>query len=429
MPERIVCPKCSAVIIWNGSDPIISCRLCGARYKMHPRSRDARSSVDREVFMPPVGRGQTDILTIPTSGEVRGRPVLRSYIPENWKYFSSTSPDRYDGVSNPIVPAVLYSSPDGEINILYKGEAFYKHIDYSPAAAQLQNRLDDILINRRNPTFLRMRSYMSCSEYCDSMAKTLPLRDLAAVKEERADNTEKQRQRQLLENFRQKGFSDGNAEWLRRTYRGRDNSGRQKIVIAETRIISLVKNTVAQMTPLGGFFMMGMMSGIPQQTAERYWDSCYEMLLIAPENRYSEALREFERINSSIRILPEMDQVRAEILAVVNSSLNQMAADNMNSMNRRSQIIADTNAYTSNIQRQMIADNAASHNRTANLQSEAIRGVNTYYTGDNRVIEASTSFDHVYQSTRSPDVFAAQQGHSLEFGVDFEELTQTNGDY
>ena len=351
---------------------------------MHPRDRSAPNSAEsREMFMPPVGRGQTDILTIPSSTEVRGAPVLKSYIPKNWKYLPGTSPDRCDAVSNPIVPSVVYSSPNEEIYVLYKGEAFYKHIDLTPATMQLQNKLDDILINRRNPSFLRMRSYMNCAGYCDSMVQTLPLRNTSLIKEEHASSEEKQRQRTILEDFRRKGFSDGSTEWLRRTYKGTDNTG----------------------------------------------DSQYEMLLITPENRYNEALAEFEKINNSIRILPEFNRVRAEIMAVINNSVSQMAMDNMNSMNRRSQIIADTNAYTSNIQHQMISDNAASHNRVANLHSEAIRGVNTYYTNDNRVAEASTAYDHVYQSTQNPNIFAAQQGNSLEFGVDFEELTRTNGDY
>ena len=195
------------------------------------------------------------------------------------------------------------------------------------------------------------------------------------------------RQREILESFRQKGFTDGSAEWIRRTYSGINDRGRKMLVTVETRIISLLRNSVVQVPQFGGFFGMGMMPTMTaQQRVERFWDSHYEMVLITPEERYQEGYAEFERINNSIRILPAMGQIRSEILAVVNNSLNQMAVDNMNSMNRRSQIIADTNAYTSNIQHQMISDNAASHNRVANLQSEAIRGVNTYYTNDNRVI-------------------------------------------
>ena len=184
MSVRIICPKCNAVINWNGSDKVALCRLCGTKYSMHPKQSRP------EVLMPPVGRGQTDLLTIPNSNEVRGRAILRSYIPKNWKYISGSSPDRYDAVSNPLVPAVAYNSPDGEITVIYKGEAFYKHIDYTPQTAYLQNRLDDILVNRNNPTFLRFRSYVPAANYCDAVVQELKLRTLSVVKEEHADNTE-----------------------------------------------------------------------------------------------------------------------------------------------------------------------------------------------------------------------------------------------
>ncbi len=74
------------------------------------------------------------------------------------------------------------------------------------------------------------------------------------------------------------------------------------------------------------------------------------------------------------------------------------------------------------------ADNAASHNRVANLNSEMIRGVNTYY-GSDGVVEASTMYDHVYQYNQNPDIYAAQVGHYFTPGVDFTELKKTNGDY
>ena len=78
--------------------------------------------------------------------------------------------------------------------------------------------------------------------------------------------------------------------------------------------------------------------------------------------------------------------------------------------------------------------NAQSSQRIANLQSEAIQGVNTYHTnyggyGDPEVVKADVRWDHVYQNSQHPDVFAANEGAPLEFGVDFEELKKTNGDY
>jgi hypothetical protein len=83
----------------------------------------------------------------------------------------------------------------------------------------------------------------------------------------------------------------------------------------------------------------------------------------------------------------------------------------------------------------MFQDNVATSQRVNNLRSEAIRGVNTYYTqspgyGVPNVVEAGVGWDHVYQNTQYPDLFAASTGEApLEFGVDFEELKQTGGDY
>ena len=85
--------------------------------------------------------------------------------------------------------------------------------------------------------------------------------------------------------------------------------------------------------------------------------------------------------------------------------------------------------------REMNANAAATHQRVANLHSESIRGVNTYYTngqggyGSPEVVEAGVNWDHVYQSNVNPDVFAASENIWLEPGVDFEELRRTNGNY
>ena len=82
------------------------------------------------------------------------------------------------------------------------------------------------------------------------------------------------------------------------------------------------------------------------------------------------------------------------------------------------------------------ANTARTNETVANLQSEAIRGVNTYYAqpfgvGDApRVVEADVRWDHVYQNSQHPEWFAAHEGDApLEFGVDFEELKNTGGRY
>ena len=42
---------------------------------------------------------------------------------------------------------------------------------------------------------------------------------------------------------------------------------------------------------------------------------------------------------------------------------------------------------------------------------------------------ASTQFDNVYQSTRDPDIYAASKGGPFDFGIEFEELKKTDGNY
>lgn len=45
------------------------------------------------------------------------------------------------------------------------------------------------------------------------------------------------------------------------------------------------------------------------------------------------------------------------------------------------------------------------------------------------IVEASVKWDHIYQSTRDLDIFAASERIWLEPGSDFEELRKSNGNY
>ncbi len=88
-----------------------------------------------------------------------------------------------------------------------------------------------------------------------------------------------------------------------------------------------------------------------------------------------------------------------------------------------------------NTMHEMMDSTARTHDRVANLHSESIQGVNTYFTnyggyGDPDVVKADVRWDHVYQNTQNPDIYAAREGDApLEYGVDFEELKRTKGDY
>ena len=150
--------------------------------------------------------------------------------------------------------------------------------------------------------------------------------------------------------------------------------------------------------------------------------------MMATEEAFDAAYAELQRVRQSVQFLPGMEQARADAMNLAQSTVMNISQAQSASFDRRTRIIADTNAYTSNVQRQMAADSAASHNRSANRYSESIRGVNTYYDSTG-VVEASTRYDHVYQNTQYPDWYAAQEGDGWQPGVDFEELKKTDGDY
>ena len=133
-----------------------------------------------------------------------------------------------------------------------------------------------------------------------------------------------------------------------------------------------------------------------------------------------------------------LEQIRQSLLQYLQALKNQTAMaihqQEMASWDRRQQIISDTHNYTMNVMHQMNANTAATHQRVANLHSESIRGVNTYYTarpgsGVPDVVEADVRWDNVYQNTVDPSIFVASESYWLEPGVDFEPLIRTNGQY
>lgn len=422
MSQTITCPKCHTPFVWNGTDTIVQCRQCGTRYKMHPKNQS-----EEAVLMPPRGRGKVDWLTVPNESTIRNRPLMKCYLPLNWQYQCSLAGDRFDLVSNPFVISLSLLAPDQSAKIVFTGESFYKHIDPSPQMAAWQNRLAT-----NQPPYCRLKSYVPAGDYCDTLAQTCGLQSLAVVRERQQDSTETERQRRITQNFLSNGFEQASATWAGKTYRGRTPNGQTLMVYAESRIIQLLRTETVQgiqMQPIPGMFGMRMVpQQVVQQVPQYYWDTCYEFTLLSTEAAFERAYSELQRIQATLDYLPAIQQVRQDAMALVSNAQMGMAQAQAASWDRQSQIVADTNAYTSDIQHQMMRDNAASHDRVANLHSEMIREVNTYH-GRDGVVEASTQYDHVYQHRQDTDRYAAQQGDALVFGVDFEELPRTNGDY
>ena len=421
MFQNIICPKCHTSFLWNGTDTIVLCRQCGTRYKMHPKNQSQEA-----VLMPPVGRGQVDWLTVPNESTIRNRPLMKCYLPLNWQYQCSLAGDRFDLVSNPFVISLSLLAPDRSAKIVFTGESFYKHIDPSPQMAVWQNRLAT-----HQPPYCRLKSYLPAEDYCDTLAQTCGLQNLAVIRERQQDSAETERQRCITQDFLSKGFEQASATWAGKTYSGRTPDGQTLMVYTESRIIQLLRTETVQgiqMQPMPGMFgMRTVPQRVIQQVPTYYWDISYEFTMISTTAAFEGAYGELQRIMSTLDYLPTIHQVRQDAMSLALNAQMGMAQAQAASWDRQAQIVADTNAYTSDIQHQMMADNAASHNRTANLYSEMIREVNTYQ-GRDGVVEASTQYDHVYQHRQDNDRYAAQQGDSLVFGVDFEELPRTNRD-
>ena len=171
---------------------------------------------------------------------------------------------------------------------------------------------------------------------------------------------------------------------------------------------------------------------------EHYWETQYEFLFVSDAGKYEALFPTAQKVNESIQYTDALEQIRQSLLQYLQALKNQTAMaihqQEMASWDRRQQIISDTHHYTMNVMHQMNANTAATHQRVANLHSESIRGVNTYYTAQSGsgvpdVVEADVRWDHVYQNTVDPSLFAASESYWLEPGVDFEPLIRTNGQY
>ena len=253
------------------------------------------------------------------------------------------------------------------------------------------------------------------------------------------------------------------AEWdysyCRRTYRVTQPDGTQRqralealvdyVAIppdpAEVQLFEQARSIMGR-TRLGGLGALGSLFGLGggvsclEQPQVRYvWEIAFMIDVDATPDAFGAACEACRLIRASYEESPEFERAKAQIrdrvtqaqmqqAQAVNAAMSQMARDNAAHWDRMNDIVRDTNDYTTGVMHDMMASNAASHDRVANLNSEMLREVNTYHANGG-VIEASTSWDHVYQSGEHPDWFVATEGFELRPGIDFEELPRTRGDY
>ena len=316
-------------------------------------------------------------------------------------------------------------------------------------------------------------AYRDAGTICDGILNGNPsvsdVRLLSAM--DTPDAWARELQQKELRGYAQAGTLNPGGNWAKKYATVRDTNGQlwHKQVEAmvnyaylpvppgEQMIYQMMQQNRARTMGMSGMLggMRGMLGGLmagmatpqvqPPQPKLR-WTAQYVVETSAQDGAFSEAMAAHEKIRNTIEVLPlferEMARIRDSLTmqaqqesAVINDAMAQMNRDQMASWDRKQRIMQDASDYGSSVMREMRESNAQTQQRVNNLRSESIRGVNTYYTqssglGVPPVVEASTQWDHVYQNTRHPDHFAASTGSApLEFGVDYEELSKTNGDY
>ena len=421
---KLKCQECGGALHWDGRSNIIKCAFCDTEYLIHPQSETFRGGQD--IY---TGRGEVQGIPIVPGNDCSGLCPVESFAPKGWRVCSRQASDDYygDHSASPFVAEAEYDSPDGSALVLFRGSNIYtdRKLSRVPLIKQI-----DVL-----GSYMRVGSPFNAEQYCDYILQ----RDFQPasgqkLRVEEADAQELERQRTICGNYTSQGFGSAVSDWKRVTYEIADRTGRQKTVSVETRVNDLRKGGA----PMGGGGFFGQLMGQMFAPEEHYWETQYEFIVAADPDKFDALRPTARKINERLRTTDDLEQIRQSLLQYLQSLKNQTAMaihqQEMASWDRKQQTISDTHNYTMNVMHEMNANTAATHQRVANLHSESIRGVNSYYTarpgyGTPDVVEADVRWDHVYQNTVDPQLFAASESYWLEPGVDFEELKRTNGGY
>ncbi len=452
--QSIICQQCRAALDWDGQSEIVRCSYCGTMYRMHPR-RGGGTGVR-------VGSGAvSDIQT--TRGRYAGQALVRSFIPKDWT-IETNAPEEAPNLLSPLTMQVVYTAPGQDACVTFTGTRIYNHLEPTPQNAQQQGQM----------TSGRMiaLAYRDAGAICDGILTGNPaVSDVRLVSaSDTPDAWAQQFLQKMVQGAAQGGLAQPGGCWAKKRATVRDANGQLWHKQVEAMVIHgyipvsqgemmayqmLAQSRARTQGLIGSLAMSGKLAGVmagmaqpqlqPPQPRLR-WAAQYVIETSALEAAFAAAADAHDKIRESIAVLPLYEQERARLQDMLNlqaqqedaaiaNAMGQMNRDRMASWDRQRQIIRDASDYSSNVMHQMFESNAQTMDRVNNLRSEAIRGVNTYYTaspgyGVPPVVEASTQWDHVYQNTQDLNLFAASQGAApLEFGVDYEELKQTDGNY
>ena len=422
------CRRCGNSIRWDDRSAIVRCGLCGAQYRMHPRTQQANG-----------------IRPIHTSkGQYTGVAFVKSYIPTGW----TTATNAPESEANLLVPLTLqieYTASDNRACITFTGVRGYNHLEPVPQNVQMQGRIS-------MPARMIGLAYRDSGTICDGLIQGNPnLTDARLLSEMTHPDTWAADQiRRLTEEYQQAGTLNPGGNWAKKYYSARLRNGQTLHKLVEALVTYAYLPVTPQEQQMYQLLLRTNIRGISRQVPppqpKLRWSVNYILETSALEDAFSTAMQYHDQIRNSFEYLPayqqETDRLREMFTLqsmqetnAINDAMAQMNRDNMASWDRRRNIIQGASDYGTQVMRDMRESTARTNERVNNLRSETIREVNTYYThntgyGGPHVVEASTRWDHVYQNRQHPDRYAAKQGDApLEYGVDFEELDRTKGDY
>lgn len=486
--RKLQCQTCNSVLDWDGLQDIITCPSCGMRYQMFQKSEAERAKAAAQrgncVAPRPMKHGSDigkvyynswlpegwdydvnsdpDIFRHGASASTPFVPYILLVSPDHSAHMKHYTTNGYmdpgpGGMPNTSIDMSFMTgrpgtpmTPTGDVSFVGKGLMTGGGQSNDPSALGM-------------PSFTRWRTIISASEYCDEIAVLDGyLSNLTLVSQhDEMDEVSRNRIEQVKKMIPDAAASSVCWDWCRKLYRG-THAGAEFMMVCEAQIASsgfnveearmnaereAARSQRRQQQPQGGF-LSGLLNSIgdgfsqmmaPTSRLPRWWQTDYEAVFVCPTEQFEDLYPQYQKFISTLElgedfratedmIRNHLQQESMKTQGVISNAQMNIAAQNAASMERRSAILADKNAYIGGVMNDMAASNAATNERVANMHSEMIGGYNVYQGADGNLVRADIGFDNVYQGTGSmSDWLVGTEGAWLEPGSDFIPLGKIEG--
>ena len=414
--KQLICSKCHNAILFNDSLEIVQCNVCGTRFRVKVKGTDGSQQ----------SKGDCVQQVKAADGRYAGLPVVQAYVPKDWVCQAQVKGVETN-IFNPLLLSLVFTNNKGEF------------INYIP---ELVYNNDPNMIQPcvTHPSLMVSMRYNSAVDVCNGMIANSDVREIYFT-DKVDEDTEKLANRicSLYTNTINPGW-----EWCEVVFENAD-----KYVITEslvTHVYIPVNPVEMQMYNLlmqsrRPLMSLGMLPPVNPPQPQLRWCIYYKIIGSFNKENIEFGRQTIRKIRDSYKMVPEFERefnrLRENALAqarqedaIMGNAMAQMNRDRMRSWERQQNIIRSTNDEINDIMRETRENTSKSMDRVRNMQSESIRGVKTYRdTRHDRIVEADVGWDHVYAGRQEGDYAASKGQAPLDFGVDYEELEETKGDY